>query len=128
MENFSIRTITRFVSLFVWFDCSVENLEIIDPFHNALLGTSNKKRSLFQMFKTTKTVGGYLEFASSFFFHWIEITNRDLFVSCEKYCIYVWHFSSLIVIFIVCSSVVCIFHCSFNTLVNLFHTLYVGQD
>ncbi|KAL0854879.1 hypothetical protein Bca101_060031 [Brassica carinata] len=37
---------------------SVENLEIIDPFHNALLGTNNKKRSLFQMFKTTKTVGG----------------------------------------------------------------------
>ncbi|CAN7132284.1 unnamed protein product [Brassica rapa subsp. narinosa] len=37
---------------------SVENLEIIDPFHNSLLGTSNKKRSLFQMFKTTKTVGG----------------------------------------------------------------------
>ncbi|KAL1194582.1 DNA mismatch repair protein MSH4 [Cardamine amara subsp. amara] len=37
---------------------SVENLEIIDPFHNALLGTSNKKRSLFQMFKTTKTIGG----------------------------------------------------------------------
>ncbi|KAG7547186.1 RNA recognition motif domain [Arabidopsis suecica] len=37
---------------------SVENLVIIDPFHNALLGTSNKKRSLFQMFKTTKTVGG----------------------------------------------------------------------
>ncbi|CDY59530.1 BnaCnng35120D [Brassica napus] len=37
---------------------SVENLEIIDPFHNSLLGTNNKKRSLFQMFKTTKTVGG----------------------------------------------------------------------
>ncbi|KAF8098214.1 hypothetical protein N665_0271s0031 [Sinapis alba] len=37
---------------------SVESLEIIDPFHNALLGTNNKKRSLFQMFKTTKTVGG----------------------------------------------------------------------
>ncbi|CAN8324945.1 unnamed protein product [Cochlearia groenlandica] len=37
---------------------SVENLELIDPFHNSLLGTSNKKRSLFQMFKTTKTVGG----------------------------------------------------------------------
>ncbi|XP_018447150.1 DNA mismatch repair protein MSH4 isoform X1 [Raphanus sativus] len=37
---------------------SVENLEIIDPFHNALLGTNNKKRSLFQMLKTTKTVGG----------------------------------------------------------------------
>ncbi|XP_010538470.1 PREDICTED: DNA mismatch repair protein MSH4 [Tarenaya hassleriana] len=37
---------------------SVENLEIIEPFHNALWGTGNKKRSLFQMFKTTKTVGG----------------------------------------------------------------------
>ncbi|CAI8589131.1 unnamed protein product [Vicia faba] len=37
---------------------SVQNLEIIEPFHSALLGTSNKKRSLFHMLKTTKTVGG----------------------------------------------------------------------
>ncbi|KAK2372322.1 DNA mismatch repair protein MSH4 [Trifolium repens] len=37
---------------------SVQNLEIIDPFHSALLGTSNKKRSLFHMLKTTKTIGG----------------------------------------------------------------------
>ncbi|XP_010055480.2 DNA mismatch repair protein MSH4 [Eucalyptus grandis] len=37
---------------------SVQNLEIIDPFHSSLLGTSNKKRSLFHMLKTTKTIGG----------------------------------------------------------------------
>ncbi|KAK7252687.1 hypothetical protein RIF29_36819 [Crotalaria pallida] len=37
---------------------SVQNLEIIEPFHSALLGTSNKKRSLFHMLKTTKTIGG----------------------------------------------------------------------
>ncbi|XP_072093317.1 DNA mismatch repair protein MSH4 isoform X2 [Arachis hypogaea] len=37
---------------------SVQNLEIIEPFHSALLGTSNKKRSLFHMLKTTKTTGG----------------------------------------------------------------------
>ncbi|OIV92781.1 hypothetical protein TanjilG_00915 [Lupinus angustifolius] len=37
---------------------SVQNLEIIEPFHSALLGTCNKKRSLFHMLKTTKTIGG----------------------------------------------------------------------
>ncbi|CAA6666805.1 unnamed protein product [Spirodela intermedia] len=37
---------------------SVQNLEIIDPLHSGLWGTSNKKRSLFQMLKTTKTIGG----------------------------------------------------------------------
>ncbi|XP_057449791.1 DNA mismatch repair protein MSH4 isoform X1 [Lotus japonicus] len=37
---------------------SVQNLEIIEPFHSALLGTNNKKRSLFHMLKTTKTIGG----------------------------------------------------------------------
>ncbi|KAJ7952529.1 DNA mismatch repair protein MSH4 [Quillaja saponaria] len=37
---------------------SVQNLEIIEPFHSNLLGTSNKKRSLFHMLKTTKTIGG----------------------------------------------------------------------
>ncbi|KAK8471883.1 hypothetical protein PHAVU_002G057100 [Phaseolus vulgaris] len=37
---------------------SVHNLEIIEPFHSTLLGTSNKKRSLFHMLKTTKTIGG----------------------------------------------------------------------
>ncbi|CAJ1928563.1 unnamed protein product [Sphenostylis stenocarpa] len=37
---------------------SVYNLEIIEPFHSNLLGTSNKKRSLFHMLKTTKTIGG----------------------------------------------------------------------
>ncbi|KAI4377917.1 hypothetical protein MLD38_015473 [Melastoma candidum] len=37
---------------------SVENLEIIEPMHSALLGTSDKKRSLFHMLKTTKTIGG----------------------------------------------------------------------
>ncbi|KAM7525530.1 hypothetical protein LguiA_015432 [Lonicera macranthoides] len=37
---------------------SVQNLEIIEPFHSALLGTSSKKRSLFQMLKTTRTIGG----------------------------------------------------------------------
>ncbi|XP_030467620.1 DNA mismatch repair protein MSH4 [Syzygium oleosum] len=37
---------------------SVQNLEIIDPFHSSLWGTANKKRSLFHMLKTTKTIGG----------------------------------------------------------------------
>lgn len=37
---------------------SVQNLEIIDPHHSTLSGTSNKKRSLLHMLKTTKTVGG----------------------------------------------------------------------
>ncbi|GAB2243428.1 hypothetical protein Droror1_Dr00020203 [Drosera rotundifolia] len=37
---------------------SVQNLELIEPFHSNLLGTSNKKNSLFHMLKTTTTVGG----------------------------------------------------------------------
>ncbi|RLM87753.1 DNA mismatch repair protein MSH4 [Panicum miliaceum] len=37
---------------------SVQTLEIIDPLHAELWGTSNKKKSLFQMLKTTKTTGG----------------------------------------------------------------------
>ncbi|XP_012439465.1 DNA mismatch repair protein MSH4 [Gossypium raimondii] len=37
---------------------SVHNLEIVEPLHSALWGTSNKKRSLFHMLKTTKTIGG----------------------------------------------------------------------
>ncbi|XP_057977263.1 DNA mismatch repair protein MSH4 isoform X2 [Malania oleifera] len=37
---------------------SVQNLEIIEPLHSALLGTTNKKRSLFHLFKSTKTIGG----------------------------------------------------------------------
>ncbi|KAL9433834.1 hypothetical protein AB3S75_028636 [Citrus x aurantiifolia] len=37
---------------------SVRNLEIVEPLHSALWGTSNKKRSLFHMLKTTKTIGG----------------------------------------------------------------------
>ncbi|KAI3727449.1 hypothetical protein L6452_16063 [Arctium lappa] len=37
---------------------SVHNLEIIEPLHAALLGTSNKKRSLFQTLKSTRTTGG----------------------------------------------------------------------
>ncbi|XP_054823415.1 DNA mismatch repair protein MSH4 isoform X2 [Prosopis cineraria] len=37
---------------------SIQNLEIVEPFHSALLGTSNKKRSLFHMLRTTKTIGG----------------------------------------------------------------------
>ncbi|XP_017426176.1 DNA mismatch repair protein MSH4 isoform X2 [Vigna angularis] len=37
---------------------SVHNLEIIEPFHSSLLGTSKQKRSLFHMLKTTKTIGG----------------------------------------------------------------------
>ncbi|WOL03538.1 DNA mismatch repair protein MSH4 isoform X1 [Canna indica] len=37
---------------------SVQNLEIIEPLHSELWSTSNKKRSLFQMLKTTKTIGG----------------------------------------------------------------------
>jgi len=39
---------------------SVQNLEIIDPLRTELWGSSNKKRSLFQMLKTTKTIGGYV--------------------------------------------------------------------
>ncbi len=42
------------------FHCSVQNLEIIEPLHSTLWGTSNKKRSLFHMLKTTKTIGGYV--------------------------------------------------------------------
>ncbi|KMZ57700.1 DNA mismatch repair protein mutS [Zostera marina] len=37
---------------------SIHNLEIIEPLHSNLYGTSNKKKSLFQMLKTTKTTGG----------------------------------------------------------------------
>ncbi|BFG31360.1 hypothetical protein CerSpe_176340 [Prunus speciosa] len=37
---------------------SVQNLEIIEPLHSTLWGTCNKKRSLLNMLKTTKTVGG----------------------------------------------------------------------
>ncbi|KAK8941204.1 DNA mismatch repair protein MSH4 [Platanthera zijinensis] len=37
---------------------SVLNLEIIEPLCSGVWGTSNKKRSLFQLLKTTKTVGG----------------------------------------------------------------------
>ncbi|GAV72825.1 MutS_V domain-containing protein/MutS_IV domain-containing protein/MutS_III domain-containing protein, partial [Cephalotus follicularis] len=37
---------------------SVQNLEIIEPLHSTLWGTSNKKKSLFHMLKTTKTTGG----------------------------------------------------------------------
>ncbi|KAE8661830.1 DNA mismatch repair protein MSH4 [Hibiscus syriacus] len=37
---------------------SVQNLEIVEPLHSALWGTTNKKRSLFHMLKTTKTIGG----------------------------------------------------------------------
>jgi len=37
---------------------SVQTLEIIDPLHAELWGTSSKKKSLFQMLKTTKTTGG----------------------------------------------------------------------
>ncbi|KAL0395130.1 UNVERIFIED_CONTAM: DNA mismatch repair protein MSH4 [Sesamum latifolium] len=39
-------------------DGSVQNLEIIEPMHSSLWGTNNKKRSLFHMLKTTRTVGG----------------------------------------------------------------------
>ncbi|GKA68667.1 DNA mismatch repair protein MSH4 [Tanacetum coccineum] len=34
------------------------NLELIDPLHSTLLGTSNKKTSLFEILKTTRTAGG----------------------------------------------------------------------
>nr|XP_043610732.1 DNA mismatch repair protein MSH4 [Erigeron canadensis] len=37
---------------------SVHNLEVIEPLHSTLLGTSNKKKSLFQTLKTTRTTGG----------------------------------------------------------------------
>lgn len=37
---------------------SVHNLEIIEPLHSTLVGTSNKKRSLFQTLKSTRTTGG----------------------------------------------------------------------
>lgn len=39
---------------------SVRILELIEPLHTELWGTSNKKKSLFQMLKTTRTIGGYL--------------------------------------------------------------------
>ncbi|XP_062027978.1 DNA mismatch repair protein MSH4 isoform X1 [Rosa rugosa] len=39
---------------------SVQNLEIVDSLHSTLGSTSNKKRSLLHMLKTTKTVGGYV--------------------------------------------------------------------
>ncbi|CAA0823128.1 DNA mismatch repair protein MSH4 [Striga hermonthica] len=37
---------------------SVQNLELVEPMHSSLWGTNNKKRSLFHMLKTTRTVGG----------------------------------------------------------------------
>ncbi|KAF5207483.1 DNA mismatch repair protein MutS, partial [Thalictrum thalictroides] len=37
---------------------SVQNLEIVEPLHSNLWGSSNKKRSLFHMLKTTRTIGG----------------------------------------------------------------------
>ncbi|KAK9142949.1 hypothetical protein Syun_012349 [Stephania yunnanensis] len=37
---------------------SIQNLEIIEPLHSNLWGKSNKKRSLFHMLKTTRTIGG----------------------------------------------------------------------
>ncbi|KAK1376365.1 DNA mismatch repair protein MSH4 [Heracleum sosnowskyi] len=37
---------------------SVHNLEIIEPLQSTLWGTTNKKRSLFQTLKTTRTIGG----------------------------------------------------------------------
>ncbi|KAI3860073.1 hypothetical protein MKX03_012770 [Papaver bracteatum] len=37
---------------------SVQNLEIIEPLNLSLWGTSNKKRSVFHMLKTTRTIGG----------------------------------------------------------------------
>lgn len=37
---------------------SVQNLEVIDPLRTELWGSGNKKRSLLQMLKTTKTIGG----------------------------------------------------------------------
>ncbi|KAJ3689018.1 hypothetical protein LUZ61_018182 [Rhynchospora tenuis] len=37
---------------------SVRILEIIEPLHTELWGTSSKKKSLFQMLKTTRTFGG----------------------------------------------------------------------
>ncbi|KAK9668010.1 hypothetical protein RND81_13G028700 [Saponaria officinalis] len=37
---------------------SVQNLELIEPLYSNLLGTSNKKKSLFHMLKTTRTTGG----------------------------------------------------------------------
>nr|XP_027080316.1 DNA mismatch repair protein MSH4 isoform X1 [Coffea arabica]XP_027080317.1 DNA mismatch repair protein MSH4 isoform X1 [Coffea arabica] len=37
---------------------SVQNLEIIEPLQSTLCGTNNRKRSLFQMLKATRIVGG----------------------------------------------------------------------
>lgn len=50
------------------FGGSVQNLEIIEPLHSNLWGTSNKKRSLYNMLKTTKTIGGYGMHVGWFFF------------------------------------------------------------
>ena len=46
-------------------DDSVQNLEIIEPLQSTLCGTNNKKRSLFQMLKATRIVGGYVYYLVS---------------------------------------------------------------
>ncbi|XP_020519239.1 DNA mismatch repair protein MSH4 isoform X1 [Amborella trichopoda] len=39
-------------------ECSIQNLEVIEPLDSILGASSNKKKSLFYMLKTTKTIGG----------------------------------------------------------------------
>lgn len=75
------------MAFILWFaPNSVQTLEIIDPLHTELWGTSNKKKSLFQMLKTTKTTGGYalqhiLKSYVSFFIH-IMMLYVELLSSC----------------------------------------------
>lgn len=65
---------------------SVHNLEIIEPLHSTLLGTSNKKRSLFQTLKSTRTAGGYaiaidlLEDNCVYFVVVVVVAGLDFFV------------------------------------------------
>ncbi|OMO52493.1 hypothetical protein COLO4_37144 [Corchorus olitorius] len=56
LDHMNIDATRKVLSFIV--DGSVQNLEIIEPLHSALWGTTNKKRSLFHMLKTTKTIGG----------------------------------------------------------------------
>ncbi|KAK6947560.1 DNA mismatch repair protein MutS, C-terminal [Dillenia turbinata] len=63
---------------------SVQNLEIIEPLHSNLWGTTNKKRSLFQMLKTTRTIGGYVESFSSTSAHDELMSNEQLFFGLSQ--------------------------------------------
>nr|GFA27634.1 DNA mismatch repair protein MSH4 [Tanacetum cinerariifolium] len=53
---------------------SVLNLDLIDPLHSTLLGTSDKNRSLFQILKTTRTIEGWV--LCHFYFKPKRVTNQ----------------------------------------------------